>query len=159
MTALIPTWVFALLALLLWLGWVQSRARQVRPIVTGTVALGLATYSLWGVLAAFGLGLRPALAWVAGAAAALLLARLLLSSAGMAYLPSTRRVHVPGSWLPLALMLGIFGIKFGLGVAGGTGHPVLPGSAVADACALMLGLMSGLFAARARAVVTVARGA
>ena len=157
MLSYIPTWVFAVLALLLAIGFVQSRPRQVSPAVILSVAIGLAAYSLWGVFSSFGSTVQSVLLWVVGLVGAIMLAPSVLPSAGLSYVASSGKVQVPGSWLPLALMLGIFSIKFGLGFAAGTGVPVQAGSLAAGACALCLGLLSGVFAARARSIAVVAR--
>jgi hypothetical protein len=155
MLAYIPVWVFAILALLLALGFVQSRPRLVAPRVIRSVAVGLALYSLWGVVGAFGFTPLPVLCWALGLVAALVLARSLVAPRGMVFDAQVRRVQVPGSWLPLVLMLGIFGVKFGLGFSAGMGAPVQSGSLVAATAAAMLGLLSGLFLARARAVLAM----
>ncbi len=157
MLKFIPLWVFAVLALLLGLGYLQSRTRHINPAVLRLAALGFVGYSLWGVVASFGAGWLSVAPWLAGLALAILGARPSFWSRGMSFVAASRRVLVPGSWLPLAIMLGIFGVKFALGFAAGAGSPVLPGSIAAAACALALGLFSGLFAARARAVLVVAR--
>ncbi len=157
MLSYIPTWVFAVLALLLALGFVQSRPRQVSPSVIRSVAIGLAAYSLWGVFSSFGSTVQPVLLWVVGLVGAIMLAPSVAPLAGLSFIAASGKVQVPGSWLPLALMLGIFCIKFGLGFAAGTGAPVQAGSFAAGACALCLGLLSGVFAARARSIAVVAR--
>jgi hypothetical protein len=56
-------------------------------------------------------------------------------------------------------MLGIFLVKFLLGLAAGVGSPVVAHSPAAAVVALVLGLLSGGFSARAIAVVRVARDA
>jgi hypothetical protein len=152
----IPLWVFAVLALLLALGYLQSRTRQVNPTVLRFVALGFLAYSLWGVVGSFGPGWLSLAPWFLGLAVAVLGTRASFWAQGASLVPNTRRVLVPGSWLPLALMLSIFAVKFALGFAAGAGTPVISGSLAAAACALVLGLLSGLFAARARAVASVA---
>jgi len=77
----------------------------------------------------------------------------------LAWDPATRRVHVPGSWLPMVVMLGIFSLKFVLGAAAGQGTPVPPGSLTAFAIAGGLGALGGVFAGRAWAVHRAARKA
>jgi hypothetical protein len=141
---------------LLGLGYLQSRTRQVNPTVLRFVALGFLGYSLWGVVSSFGSGWLSLAPWFVGSAVAVLGTRASFWAQGVSLVPNSRRVLVPGSWLPLALMLSIFAVKFALGFAAGAGTPVISGSPAAAACALALGLLSGLFAARARAVVSVA---
>ena len=155
----IPLWVFAVLAVLLGLGYLQSRTRQVNPAVLRFVALGFLCYSLWGVVGSSGPGWLSLAPWFLGLAVALLGTRPSFWAQGMSLVSNSRRVLVPGSWLPLGFMLGIFGVKFALGFAAGAGAPVTSGSPAAAASALALGLLSGLFAARARAVVSVAKQA
>jgi hypothetical protein len=157
MLAHVPAWVFAVLLLLLWLGFVQSRSRLVAPAVVLAVAAGLAVWSGWGVVSSFGLHAAVMASWGAGLVTAALLGRRLLAPAGMRFDAVARRVRVPGSWLPLAVMLGIFSLKFVVGAAAGMGTPVAPGSLAAAAVALSLGLFSGAFLARARAIHAVAR--
>lgn len=157
MLAHIPAWVLAVLALLLALGVMQSRPRLVAPAVVLGVASALAAYSLWGVVGSFGLHATVVLCWVVGITTAVLVGRSLLAPRGMAFRADLRRVFVPGSWLPLVLMLGIFGLKFALGFAAGMGRPVVSGSLAAAAVALSLGLFSGAFLARARAIHAAAR--
>ena len=154
-----PVWVLPLLGLLVWLGVLQSRPRWVAPRRLAGVALGLGALSLWGVTVAFGPRPDAVLFWALGMTLALALGPVLGPRGSMSFDAHARRVHLPGSWLPLALMLGIFGIRFGLGVAAGLGDPVQGGSATAAVCALALGLLSGGFAVRARAVYRAARQA
>lgn len=153
----IPLWVFALLAMLLGLGYLQSRTRLVSPALPRLVALGFLGYSLWGVLGSFGTAWQAVAPWVIGVAIALLGTRTSFWARGMSWVAASGKVLVPGSWLPLGFMLGIFGIRFALGFAAGAGAPVLSGSLAAATSALVLGLFSGLFAARAQAVVSVAK--
>jgi 4-amino-4-deoxy-L-arabinose transferase-like glycosyltransferase len=155
----IPPWVFAILALLIYVGHRQTRPRQLLPRSVIGTALAMAGLSLWGVVTAFGLSPAPLLFWAIGMSIANTVGRGLLAPSGMAFLPSSGRVQVPGSWLPLGLMLGIFSVKFVLGFAAGVGAPVVAQSASAAAVALALGMLSGGFSARALAVRRVARQA
>jgi hypothetical protein len=66
-------------------------------------------------------------------------------------------VRLPGSWLPMALLLGIFLTRFALGMATGMGSPLLHQAAFIATVSAALGLFSGAFAARARAVGRCAR--
>lgn len=159
MFAHIPVWVFAVLALLLGLGLMQARTRLVAPALIRAVAFGLLAYSLWGVVSSFGLLASVVTAWLAGVGVSAVLGRTALSPRGLSHDAATDKVRVPGSWLPLVLLMGIFGLKFAVGYAAGTGAPIAAGSPASAAIALSLGLLSGAFFARAHAVVAVAAAA
>lgn len=150
MTTSLPLWPLAILAALLVLGYRQSRERVVRPGTLGRVALLMLVLSLYGVIAAFGPGLAPALAWASGFAAAVFVAGPALAPRGLSREGAT--VRMPGSWLPLALMLGIFAAKFVLGYATGVDAHVVHETWFIAAASAVFGLFSGAFAARALAV-------
>ncbi|MCH8857267.1 MAG: hypothetical protein IIA03_13725 [Proteobacteria bacterium] len=148
--AAFPLWPLLILALLIALGWRQSRDRLVQPKTLVRLAVIMLALSLYGVASAFGVQALPLLAWAAGMCAVLTLGRhalapRILAREGMA-------VRLQGSWLPLALMLGIFGAKFALGVATGLHAPVVQAAWFAALASTVFGLFSGAFAVRALAV-------
>lgn len=155
--AAIPVWVPFLLAALVAAGIRLSRSREQASGVALGLALGMGALSLFGVVSGFGAALAPVAMWLLGMAAALTLGARVVVPRGLAFVAERRRVFVPGSWWPLALMLGIFAIKFVLGAAAGMGAPVSGHSAVAAVAGFALGLFSGGFAARSAAVLRVAR--
>ncbi len=153
----LPVWPFAILAVLLAVGYRQSRSRLVRPATLVTLAAAMLALSLFGVIATFGAGAVPVLAWAAGFAATVWFGAPLVAPRGLAH--EGGAVRMPGSWVPMGLMLGIFMTKFGLGFAAGVHAEVLRQAwFIAAACAA-LGLLSGAFAARARAVRDFGRAA
>ena len=146
----LPVWPFAILAVLLALGYRQSRSRLVQPATLVRLAVAMLALSLYGVTATFGVGVVPLLAWAVGFAAAVQLGGQFLAPHGLAR--EGDAVRMPGSWVPMGLMLGIFMTKFGLGFATGVHAQVLHEAwFIAAACA-GLGLLSGAFSARAKAV-------
>ena len=157
MLAAIPVWVPAIFLGLLALGYRQSLTRSVRPVALVASALAMLGLSLFGVVSAFGAQLLPLLMWAAGVMAALSIGRPLLAAQGLRVVGD--RVLVPGSWVPMALLLGIFAAKFLLGFAAGVHAPVLQQAWFAAAMSLLLGALSGGLGARAWAVQRCARGA
>lgn len=157
MLAFIPAWVPAVLLGLLALGWRLSRTRTVRPAALAAIALAMFAFSLFGVASAFGVDPVALLVWVAAYAAAAIGGARLVSPAGMARVGAL--VRVPGSWLPMALLVGIFAAKFVLGFAAGVRSPVLHDPVFVLAMSAALGLLSGGFGARAMAVHRFARAA
>ena len=145
----IPAWVPALFLVLVFLGYRQSLPHTVKPARLVAIALAMFGLSLYGVLGAFGPEPPALLAWAVGYGVAVSLgARHFIPG----LVPVGNRVRIPGSWAPLALVLGIFTAKFVLGFAAATHAPVLrlPGFAVG--MSLALGALSGGFGARALAV-------
>ena len=148
--AALPAWPFAILAVLLALGYRQSRSRIVRPATLARLAAAMLALSLYGVMATFGVGVVPVLAWAAGFGAVVLLAAPWLAPRGLAR--EGDAVRMPGSWVPMGLMLGIFVTKFGLGFATGMHAPMLHDAWFITLACVGLGMLSGAFTARAKAV-------
>jgi hypothetical protein len=150
MTASLPLWPFAILAGLVVLGIRQSRDRIVEPGAMARMALAMLVFSLYGVTAAFGVEPLPLLAWALGFAASMVLGAPVLAPRGLAR--EGNAVRLPGSWLPLGLMVGIFVAKFALGFATGVGAHVVHEAWFIAVVSAILGMFSGAFAARAMAV-------
>ncbi len=157
MNASLPVWPFFLLAALVMLGYRQSRDRVVQPGTLAKVALAMLVLSLYGVTTAFGAHMVPVLAWAAAFAGAVFLGGPLVAPRGLA--KEGAAVRMPGSWVPMGLMMGIFMTKFGLGFAAGTGAHVLNEVWFIAVVSAVLGLFSGAFAARATAVHRFVRAA
>ena len=155
--ARMPAWVPVLFVLLLVLGYRQSFTRTVRPAVLAVLAAGMFSLSLYGVVAAFGASSAALALWFACYALTVVVATKRMSRAGMVAVGGV--VRVPGSWVPLALLMGLFAVKFALGVAAGIRSPLLDDPAVVAAASASLGLLGGGFGARAMAVHGVARTA
>lgn len=75
----------------------------------------------------------------------------------VAYDASTAQFTVPGSWMPLALMMGIFFFRYAVAVI----HAIRPGSLDTDGTVLLVagayGFFSGLFMVHAMDVLVVVR--
>ena len=144
-----PLWVWGLLGALVALGLSQTRAREMSLLRVAIVPVILIALSLSGVFSAFG-HLPGALGgWATGFGAALAFARNAVAARGATWSPGTGTLHVPGSWLPISLMIGLFAIKYFAGISLAM-NPALGSNAVfAGLCSLAYGSISGLFLARA----------
>jgi hypothetical protein len=147
-----PAWVWLLLAALVALGVAQLRPRS----LTRTRLLGLpAALLALGLLSALpGFVQRPATAvlWAAAALAAARFGRR-LAPRDARYDPSTARWQVPGSALPLVLILCIFSVKYAVAVAWALNPAWRDATVSLSAVALLYGGFSGLFAGRAWALL------
>jgi len=144
-----PRWVFVLFAVLLWFGAKQLLARSVSLTRTMVLPVLMAGLSMYGVLSAFGDSPMALAGWAVAAVAlaALVLQRAL--PAGTRYDADTRRFHLQGSAVPLALMMGIFFTKYAVGVLMAM-HPELAHNHnVAIGIGTLYGAFSGIFSGRA----------
>jgi hypothetical protein len=142
-----PRWVFMVFVGLLFLGYQQSRNRTVtRPALVLLPATMLG-FSLYGVASSFGFSVLPFLAWAVGVAITYLLGRRLLQSP--AYPDPSGSFQVSGSWWPLAVMMGIFFVKYVTSYALARNLPFALQPSFVGCISLALGLLSGIFVARA----------
>lgn len=150
-----PLWVFGLFFGLVYLGYLQSRTRRVsrqRLIVLPVAMLGWSLYSVWST---FDTHLTALAAWACawGIVVAFGLARAPLQ--GASYDGETEQFTVSGSWIPLALMMGIFFFKYAVAVVHATNPGVLGTTTAVVVVAGTYGLFSGLFAARALRILAM----
>jgi hypothetical protein len=76
---------------------------------------------------------------------------------GVNFVTETRSFSVPGSWLPLALMMAIFFTKYAVGVILARKLQISGELAFIGSISLIYGLLSGVFLARAVAILRTAR--
>lgn len=144
-----PYWVFALFALLVWLGAKQLTASSVglgRVTVMPILMTGLSVY---GVISVFGDAPAALVGW---AVAALVLVALVLQRAlptRTRYDAATRRFHLAGSAVPLTLMMGIFFTKYVVGTMLAMHPEMRHGATFALAVPTLYGVFSGIFTGRA----------
>lgn len=154
-----PVWVWGLLAGLTALGLSATRDRSLHigrivlmPLIMGALAL-------WGVQSAFGASGRLAellALWGACYATLLIVGTRMAPPAGARYDAATHSFALPGSWVPLVLILSVFLMKYGIGVQLAMA-PELPRDAgFAFTVTALYGLLSGLFAARTLRVLRLA---
>ncbi len=143
-----PVWVWAVLAKLVAIGLWQTRARRigrVRVTPLPLVMIGLWLGGVWGSFGWLGVAF---IGWAAGVGAALAFGRNAVAVPAAWCSQRSGLLHLPGSWLPLGLMLALFALKYFAGASLGL-HPGLATDAVfSAACSFGFGGFSGLFLAR-----------
>ena len=144
-----PVWVWGLLVALVVLGLSQARAQEMSLLRVQIVPLMLIALSLSGVFSAFGRHPVAFSGWAMGFAATLALARNAVAARGATWSPDARTLLVPGSWLPLSLMVSLFAIKYFAGVTLAMNPALVANAVFAGGCSLIYGSISGLFLARA----------
>jgi hypothetical protein len=143
-----PTWVYALFIALIGFGVSQLRTRTVSERTLALTPLGMAAWSLYSVIAAFG-SVTAAAVWAAGAAVALGIGLALKRPEGVRYVAREKRFEIPGSWIPLAMILAVFAVRYLFNVAMGIDPALRHSAAFIVVASLAYGLLGGLFPSRA----------
>ena len=144
-----PVWVWGLLAALLVLGFSQTKTRTVGLTRVALLPLGMGAWSLYGTLSTFGMSPTVVSCWLATTVVLVLLITQLPVPAGASYDSNLRQFKLAGSWIPMALILGIFLTKYAVGVSVAM-HPELKLQAnFSLAIVTLYGAFSGIFAGRA----------
>lgn len=157
-----PAWVGALLAFLIALGASSARDRHVAMARLVLLPVAMAGLALWGVESAFSATGRLAellALWGAGFALVLRLGLRATVPAGTTWNADTRRFHLPGSWVPMGLILVVFLMKYGVGVQLAMEPALAHDLGFALAVTAVYGLLSGFFAARTARLLRLARPA
>ena len=144
-----PVWVWLVLAVLLVLGFLQSRPRKLPPVMALVLPAVMTGLSLYSVIS---LAPRPSgfAGWGAGIVAALALNGFVFRTPrGVGYDAGTKRLAMPGSWLPLALMMAIFATQFVVGVTRAINPAIAAAPGFLLAVTVLLGFCAGMFLSRA----------
>ena len=153
-----PTWVWIVFSLVLALGFSQTRSREVGAVRVTLLPVAMMVLSLSGVVMAFGQVPIALAAWAAGFGLSLTLVGPWFAVRGASWSPRTRRFHIPGSWLPLILILGVFVTKYAAGVCIAVDHSLAANVTFATLLSLAYGSFSALFWVRARSLRAVMVG-
>jgi hypothetical protein len=154
-----PIWVYATFFVLLGFGLIQTRTRTVRKLPALLLPAGMLALSLAGIYTSFGLATIPLVAWG--------MALTMATAVGSTFFRD-KRIHckatdgaffIPGSWVPLVVMMAIFLTKYVYAVmhayhAEGIATPMFIG-----ALSAVYGLLSGYFSSRAVTLITLAQTA
>ena len=148
-----PRWVWVLLAGLLMLGASQLQARRVARARVAVMPLAMTLFSFFGMASGFKasgqLGIAMAL-WMAACAGGLglLLWRAPHAPAGTRYDAGTAMFDLPGSAVPLALIIGIFLTKYAVGIELAIQADLVHDTRFVWSIAALYGMFSGAFLAR-----------
>ena len=144
-----PAWVFVLFFVLLSYGYLQTRDKSVLSHRIAILPAVMILLSFYGVLSAFGLSLPVLLLWLLGVGIAVWIGLLIGAPRGVYYSSTTRLYTVPGSWLPLSLMMVIFFTKYAVGVLTARHIGIVKTEVFGIVVGFVYGFLSGLFLSRA----------
>lgn len=153
-----PLWAWLVLAGLIVLGGLQTMRRRMPLAAILILPVVMTALSLYSVGVSFADHVASLGAWGTGAVTALMLNGLILRSpGGVRYDADAKRFELPGSFVPLALMLVIFATRFAI-IATTQVDPATAASAgFVLAASAALGFLAGVFASRALVIVTALR--
>lgn len=147
-----PTWVWALLAGLLWLGFSQARDRRASLLRIAAMPVAMLALAIWGMVSAFGASPMfgyDMLMWMFAAALAFAVIGSTQAPRGTQYHAATRSFFLPGSWTPLLLIAGIFVTRYVVNVDIAMQPSLARNGQYTLIVAAIYGLCSGIFAGRA----------
>jgi hypothetical protein len=109
--------------------------------------------SLYGVVSAFGFVTTGVVLWILGVSIALGFGIKIATPENVTFIADTQTFVVPGSWVPLILMMAIFFMKYAVGVILARQLPIANELVFVSFVSLCYGLMSGAFLARATVIL------
>lgn len=142
-----PVYVWALLAFLIYRGWLASQDRETSLRKVALIPLVMVGLSVTSINGNGPLGDGVWGLWALGAAASAA-AIWQLSPREIVVNRAAGTIMQRGSWMPLVLMIAIFATKYAVAVMSAM-HPELPHSVpFAASVALLYGVFNGLFLGR-----------
>ena len=144
-----PPWLYILFLALVAIGVFQIAARRVGFKRALLVPLAMVGLSISGVASGFFALPVALLAWGLAAAAAAVLLLAKAPPVGTEYEAATGRFAIPGSTLPLVLIMGIFFTKYTVGVTLLHAPQLAHQMSFALPVSALYGIFSGVFAGRA----------
>jgi hypothetical protein len=154
-----PLWVWAILAFLLYRGLLASVDREVALRRVFLIPLIMLVLSLQGMVSAFGADSMALPVWLACTLAATALAWQGVDAGSVRPQPQRAAVLLRGSWMPLALMMGVFCTKYAVGVAMAMQPALKLQATFAVGICALYGVFNGIFIGRALRTVAIYRQA
>jgi hypothetical protein len=111
-----PTWVFGLLVALIYFGVLQSRTRTVPKLRVAILPILMIGLSLSGIFSAFGASLMAIIAWFAALVFVMVASDRIKANDDITFSTTTQKFNVPGSWIPMQIMMTIFITKYAVAV-------------------------------------------
>lgn len=152
-----PPWVVGLLIGLIILGLKQVKSRQVNKPLAYLLPLGMLALSFAGVITSFGFAPLAIAAWAIGLASCAALINFWLPVKGIQFNAIQATFFIPGSWIPLVVILAIFLTKYYVGVMQALNPALLGEIGFKLSLSLLYGVLSGYFVGRALCLFSASR--
>lgn len=155
-----PGWVWGLLAALLALGISQVRSRMASMTRISVMPIAMGGLAIYGMVSAFGNSPNLAAvfgAWMLAALATIAVVMQFKLPEGTRFDAQTRSFHIPGSFVPLLLILGIFLTKYVVGVEVAMKPPLASDPQYTLVVGALYGAFNGIFTGRSLRLLRLAR--
>jgi hypothetical protein len=150
-----PVWIWGLLAFLIWLGLSQSKDRQVsvpRTFITPAAMIGL---SIYGMVSVFGASPLVWSLWLLTCTVLVCAMLWLPTAAGCQYDRLQRRFKLPGSWIPMVVIMCIFCTKYSVGISLALSPSIVRSGVFTTVIPLLYGAFSGLMLGRSAQLIAL----
>ena len=144
-----PVWVYVLFLALLVFGLIQTRTRTVGKIPALLLPVGMIVLSLAGINSSFGFKPISLVAWGIALAIATTAGYIFFTENRIHYKTADKKFIIPGSWMPLAIMMAIFFTKYIYAVMRAFNAEVISTPMFIGMLSAVYGLLSGYFSSRA----------
>jgi hypothetical protein len=152
-----PVWVYALFFVLLAFGLMQTRTRTVSKIPALLLPVGMVALSLAGIKSSFGFTTIPLAAWAIAMAIATVVGYTFFRDKRIRCEATDGKFFIPGSWVPLVVMMAIFFAKYIYAVMKASNAEVISTAMFIGTLAAVYGLLSGYFSSRAFNLIKLAQ--
>ena len=147
-----PTFVWVLLAVLVWIGISQARDREASLLRVSVMPAVMTAFGIWGMVSAFVASPMfgyAMLMWMFALSVSFALVGTMRPPRGAEFHPATRTFFLPGSWAPLALIVGIFLTRYVVNVDLAMQPALARDGQYTLIVGALYGLTSGIFIGRA----------
>jgi hypothetical protein len=152
-----PTWVYVLFVALVALGLWQVRTRTFSLARLLVLPTAMIAFALYGLLSLFGDRAQALAPWLVALIATTLLLMAAQFPRGVTL--ADGKFTVPGSWIPLAVIMLIFFLRYAITVAVQMNPALREDTTLEVVAGLMYGLSSGFFLGRTLSIVRSGRHA
>lgn len=149
-----PVWVYFLLIALLYLGYMQTKTRNISVFRLFMLPVVLGCFSLFGVFSGFDFQVMAIAAWFSGVVLAFLFVGLFKLSFNSTYDSFKNQYTVSGSWVPMMLILVMFFARYTVTVCLMLNTYLAWNNFFVSIVSLFYGFVSGIFMARAWHIFT-----
>lgn len=154
-----PVWVLFIFFILLALGVLQTKDREISVKAVFILPTAMIIFSLFGVYSISGFELSVMCAWVVSLSVMTMLGIHLLDFLGFSrsatYSHEHRKLIITGSWTPLFLMMTVFFTRYSVGVATAKELAITNDVYFPLAVSIVYGIFSGAFLSRSLIIFRV----